>query len=572
MDKDGVLETISDAFSGAVTAGMNLLAVWQDFSKDPISGDVRVNNLSYNGFIVDPYFKKPDLSDASFLMTRKYLTPRAVKALLPEHKSVIDSLRGGGLADGKFEYMPEAYNYGSQNLLRYDEYWYMDYRRQRMLIDTNSGETLEWKGDDQNLELFLASYPEVITITQDVPSVKLAIRVQDRVLYHGPNPLGIDGYPFVPVMGYYEPQLPYFPWRIQGVVRGLRDAQFLYNRRKVIELDILESQINSGWKYKEDALVNKSDVFMSGQGKGLALKQDANMSDVEPIQAPQVPPSMIELSRILGEEINQISGVNEELLGSAMDEKAGVLSMLRQGAGLTTLQTLFDQLDTSQKLLGRLFIDIIQANFSTGKIQRILGEEPSPQFFNKAFGKYDAAVEEGMNTTTQRQMQFAQLLQLRELGIPVPSDVLLSATTLQKKKSLTDSVQAQEQQQSQMQQMQLEAALKEQEAKTKDLLSRAEANAGLGIERASRTEENRALAIERIAAAQKDRDLGAMHIIKAIKELEGMDLVQLQQLLSLTQYVKEQQSQTDVAAQAAVQTPSTEELYVAAEGESSAQV
>ena len=96
------------------------------------------------------------------------------------------------------------------------------------------------------------------------------------------------------------------------------------------------------------------------------------MTDVQQIQAPQIPPSMIELSKILAEEMNQISGVNEELLGSANDDKAGILSQLRQGAGLTTLQILFDELDRSQKLLGKIMIDIIQANFTPGKIQKIL--------------------------------------------------------------------------------------------------------------------------------------------------------------------------------------------------------
>jgi len=147
--------------------------------------------------------------------------------------------------------------------------------------------------------------------------------------------------------------------------------------------------------------------------KGIALKQEANMADVEPIQAPAIPQSMIELSKLLGDEIQQISGVNEELLGSAEDDKSGVLSMLRQGAGLTTLQVLFDQLDYSQKLLGRVFVSLIQSNFSPGKIQRIINEKPSEQFYNKAFGKYDASIEEGLNTTNQRQMQFKQLLGLK---------------------------------------------------------------------------------------------------------------------------------------------------------------
>src|SRR5690606_6386309 len=106
--------------------------------------------------------------------------------------------------------------------------------------------------------------------------------------------------------------------------------------------------------------------------------------------------------------------------------KAGILSMLRQGAGLTTLQLLFDNLDRAQKLLGKIMIDLIQANFAPGKIAKILsGKEPAPQFYNKAFGRYDAVVEEGINTTTQKQMQFAQLLQLREVGVPIPDDILV---------------------------------------------------------------------------------------------------------------------------------------------------
>ena len=49
-------------------------------------------------------------------------------------------------------------------------------------------------------------------------------------------------------------------------------------------------------------------------------------------------PTLTELSNTLAEDITKISGINEELLGSATDDKSGVLSMLRQGAGLTTLQ------------------------------------------------------------------------------------------------------------------------------------------------------------------------------------------------------------------------------------------
>jgi len=567
MERDNVLGTISEAFDGAVTSGMNLLSVWMDYRNDPINGDIKVDNVSYNGYLIDPFFKKQDLSDCNFIWTRKWFTKAQVRSLLPGREKEIDSMRAQGNRDGKFQYMPESYDYGKENLLTYDEYWYRDFRTQKLLVDLQTGETMEWRGKEPQLKEFLAKFPQLTTVEHQIASCKLAIVVQGKVMYHGPNPMGVDEYPFVPVLGYYEPEIPYFPWRVQGVVRGLRDSQFLYNRRKVIELDILESQINSGWKYKENALVNPKDVFLQGQGRGLALKREASMGDVERIQPPGVPQSMIELSNILGREIQEISGVNEELLGSATDDKAGILSMLRQGAGLTTLQTLFDQLDTSQKLLGRLFISLIQSNFSPGKIQRIIREKPSFQFYSQAFGKYDAVVEQGANTSTQKQMQFAQLLKLRELGVPVPNDVLLEATTLQNKGDLIEAIAKQEEQSSQVQQMQMQAAMAEQDAKTRNLSAQAEANAGLGLERASRVQENRALAVERLAQAEKDREKASLDRVKTLKELEDMDLSHLQGLLQLSEYLRAQEVVHETQSLEDVKTPGIEELAVAAQGQ-----
>ena len=546
-NQEGMLETISESFEGSLVTGMNLLQVWVDYRSDPVSGNIRVDNCSYNSFLIDPYFRKMDLSDCNSIWKRSFLTKREAVSLLPEYRDEILALPGndnGSGRDGKFQFMPESYNYGMKNLLTYDEFYYRDYRTQKMLVDSQTGETMEWNGDNDRLRQFISQYPQVSVIESEIPTVKLAIVVQGKVFYDGPNPMGIDKYPFVPVFSYYAPQMPYFPIRIQGVVRGLRDAQYLYNRRRVIELDILESQINSGWIYKENALVNPKDVFLSGQGRGLALKEEAQMSDVQQIQPPQVPPSMIQLSELLAREVQEISGVNEELLGSASDSKAGILSMLRQGAGLTTLQVLFDNLDQAQKLLGKLLISIIQANFTPGKVQKILeGEQPAPQFYNIAFGKYDAAVEEGLNTGTQKQMYFAQLLQLREAGIPIPNDVIIEAATLQNKKKLIESMQQAEQQQAQVAQSQMESQMQEQQARTELAQARAVADRGLGIERASRVQENQALAVERRAEAEKDRDMAVLNLARALKELEGVDLDNIMKLATLARVVSSKELQ-----------------------------
>jgi len=544
--REGVLEAVSESFNSALVTGINLLQVWVDYRSDPVSGSIKVDSCDYNSFLIDPFFRKKDLSDCNAIWKRSYMNRKEVLSLLPDRYDEIMSLPSKDDRDGKFNYMPESFNAGPKNLLAYDEYYYKDYRTQKIVIDTVSGETMEWRDSDpERLKEYLRFYPQVTVTESEIPTVRVAVVVQGKVMYDGPNPMGTDRYPFVPVFGYYNPQMSDYPYRVQGVVRGLRDSQYLYNRRKVIELDILESQINSGFKYKIDSLVNPKDVFLSGQGRGLALKQDAQMTDVEQILPPQIPPSMIQLSELLGREIQEISGVNEELLGTATDDKAGILSMLRQGAGLTTLQILFDQLDRSQKLVGGLMLDVIQNNFTPGKVAKIIEQEPTPQFYNKAFGKYDAAVEEGINTTTQRQMQFAQLMHLREAGINIPDNVILEATTLQNKKDLIEAVEQQNKQQQEMEQFQRQTQIAETKAGIELSRARTVADQGLGVERLSRVQENQALAVERRAEAQKDRTAGMLNIVKAIKEIEGIDISQLEKLISLSKLLTKQEEQIE---------------------------
>jgi len=547
--------TISEAFEGALTTGMNLLSVWMDYRNDPINGEFRFDNLSYNGFMLDQFFRKYDLSDCNFVWTRKYLSHEQAVSLMPQRKNEIMQMTGSK-KDDKFIFEPENFSINNSNLLSYDEYWHLDYRDAILLVDNQSGETMEWTGNDQNLKDFLYRFPQIRKQKIQKQTVNLAIVIQNRVMYYGPNPYGIDSYPFIPIFAYFEPDVPYYEWKIQGIVRSLRDAQFLYNRRKVIELDILESQINSGMKVMEGSLIDDNDAFKSGQGQALFIKKDAplGMGSVEPLQAPQVPPSMIQLSEMLGQEINQISGVNEELLGSADDDKAGILSMLRQGAGLTTLQTLFDNLDRSQKLVGEMSIQLIQKNFTPGKIRRILNEEPTEQFYTKAFQKYDSVVTEGSLTETQRKASFLALMEMQKLGIQIPPDILIEKAPIPEKKDLLDSIRNQQEQQSQIAQQQQQLQMAQLQAQINLANARAVADEGLGVERISRINENKALAVERRAQAIKDLELASLEKAKAAKELQEIDLTQLQRLIAILNQLQQQ----DVS-RATEMAPSTDE-------------
>lgn len=557
--KEGVLNTVSDAFHGGLVTGLNLLQVWVDYRSDPVSGDIKLDKCAYNSFLMDPFFKKADLSDCNGIWRRSYLTRQECASMVPEKAEELMNLPlSPDSRDGKFNFMPESFNVGPKNLLAYDEFYYRDYRTQLLLIDTQTGDTFEWRQDkNEALDEFLAAYPQITMTEQQIPTVNVAMVVNNLVLYNGPNPMGIDVYPFVPVFGYFRPELEMFDKRIQGVVRSLRDPQYLYNRRKVIELDTLESVVNTGWIHKEGAVLNPDDTFKTGQGRTLVLADNPAPIEslIKRIDPPVIPPTTLQVSELMAKEMPDIAGANEELMGSAVDDKAGILAMLRQGAGLTTLQDLFDNLDLSLKLVGDIFLSLIQTNFVPAKVQRIIEQKPSPQFYHKAFGKYDAAVEEGLNTTTQKQTQFAQLLHLKEVGLPIPDDTIIEAATLQNKKELIAAMEQEKQQAQQMQQMQLQSEMAEQKARTDLANARAIADKGLGIERVSRVQENEAFAVERMAEAQKDRAQGVLNIAKALQEMEGVDLAQVEQLLNMLTILKQGEQQTSL--QAKVSAPTT---------------
>lgn len=543
-DRDGFQEILSGSFEGALAIGSDWLHLYPNYLTDPVSGDMMTDNVSTFNILVDSWFRKQDLSDCNGVWRRRWVSKKMAQALLPMHSKEISKMDPRGLKDGKFPVQAELLNLNTSQLFYMDEFYYRDTREATMIIDPKSGESTEWEeeeGEDEDtLNQVLRQMPWLLVKKMQIPTVKMSIALGDREMYNGPTLLGTDSYPFIPTFCYYEPDLQSYSWRLQGIVRNARDAQYLYNMRKVIELDILQSQINSGWIYKIDRVVDPKAFRQSGQGFLVPLKAgDAPISDsVQRIEAPNVPASMIELSKILGEEVNRIIGANEELLGSATDDKAGILSMLRQGAGLTTLQPIFDRLDYTQRLFGKLRLEAIRKNFTKGKVRNILGHEPDPRFFKSGSLKYSIAVEEGNYSTTQRQMELQQLLHFREIGMPISDRAIMNAAFITNKKQLMAELDqnAQQQQQQQQQQAQIEQAKQQSEMMLEQAKSRTEE--ARQIELIASAKEKEAKVDEDLSTAEAKRIEAEMNLVKLMIDLEDSDLKSFGNAFNIAQMMK----------------------------------
>ncbi len=534
-DRDGYQEYQSQAFEGACDVGGSLLHLYPDYTLDPISGDLFTDQVAYNNYLIDPYYRKQDLTDCSFIWRRRWVNKNSAKALLPGYASEIDKMNPSGMKDGRFPLQAELINLDTNRLFTYDEFHYRDSREAFIILDPKSGESVEWEEDDEDgedmLKRVMQAQPWLIAKKVQVPTVKLCISLGGIPVYNGANLLNIDQYPMVPVLCYHEPDIQSYAWRQQGIVRNLRDAQYLYNMRKVIELDILQSQINSGWIYPIDSVVDSKAFRQSGQGFLIPLKAGHLPQELQRIDPPAIPASMIELSRSLSEDITRISGVNEELLGAATDDKSGILSMLRQGAGLTTLQTIFDKLDYSQRLYGKIRLQAIRKNFSKGKVTSILGHDPDPRFFTSHSLKYSVMVEEGNYSASQKQMELQQLLHFKEIGIPISNKDILNAAFITNKKQVIENMQEEQQQQAQAQQQEQQQAQQVDSAKIMVDQARAQDLLASAQERKAKIDDLEANAHFK----EKESELA---LVKEMITLEDMDMANFGNSLAMAETIK----------------------------------
>jgi len=406
--------------------------------------------------------------------------------------------------------------------------WYKWKKKKKKLYDRKTGETFDFTGNENELEALLRDVGddafEVVEV--NVPCWKLAVILNEQLMWQGENPLGFDECPFVPVYWNYDPHLSYYNLRVRSLVRPCRSSQFLFNRRVILNHDISESSINSGWKYKEDAVSNPENLRYSGQGKDLVIKTGFELTDVEKIIPNAVPPGDLQLADQMMDLIFKTTGVSLENFGlgeNATKDQSGLAIMLKQGAGLMVLQKYFDQWDLALTLFGNLEMKIIQNKWSAGKVERMLGESPTQHFFSKMFAKYHVTVAEGVNTPIQQQQQFMQAMELNQmLGGIIPPKYLLDISTIQGKDKIIAAIEEQQAQAAAMEQQKqmLEAAVLD--AKMKDLYASAANHMGNARESHGRAESNIGLFEERLSEISQNHAMATKTKIEALEKLLGL--------------------------------------------------
>lgn len=529
-------ENLSRGYRDACVTGISWISPYIDYREDPINGDIRYHVDSFNATMWDPFFYERDLSDCSFFCRRKYLTRDVVMSMIPDKQEEIERI-SYGTRDDKFVYMPYSRNSATNKLLNYTEYWRVKWVMKDVIVDMRTGETSEWKGDKRRLQIITQIDPNIEIIRKPVRTVELGIIVEGHLLYYGEDPFGLNDYPFVPIWVSYDPSYDLWDWKLQGLVSYIMDPQTEYNKRKSKMVDIIDSQMNSGWIAKENTVTNTSSLFKSGQSQQIFVRKDANIdTDLKRIEAPGIPDSQLMMMESFEKDISAILGINPEMMGFPDNENietAAILSKMRTQAGLVGLRGITDSLSESQKILGKKTLTLIQENYSPEKIAMITKRQPTEEFYSQNWSKYNVVVQEGVLTDTQRQSEFLTLMALHNGGFDIPKSLIIKKSNVHDKKELNEILDAQAKQAQEAQQTQQELEMNKLRLVADGIESKAMSDQALAQERLATIGLKNAENAERIQRAETEDTAAQLNFIKALKELDGMNLNHIAQKIAL---------------------------------------
>lgn len=542
-------EQKSKAKELAAVSGMCLIQPYLDFNgDDQAQGQLKAKIWEYNSFLVDPYFRSPDMSDANFVWCQEYISKNEAESRFPDKVNEIKPMAGTPQRYGNFYFLPENHNMARNDLMVLSYVWYKWRHKKKRLYSRKRNQFFDYAGGDDQLEQILYHVDDMESVTVDVPCWKLAVVLNDQLMYQGGNPLGFEGCPFVPYYWNYDPHINHYELRVRSLVRTMRSPQFLFNYKVITNNDITAATINAGWKRKVGAVANEDNLKKSGQGWDVIINQGYELSDCEKIIPSGVPESDMALAQQMADLIYQTSGINMENWSGQNDKQISSLTMLmKQAANLMVFQKYFDQWDFSDKLLGARLLDIALNNWNAEKVGLLIGEEPSPHFYSKVFAKYQVIVEESDLTPTQQNLQAQQMMDMNQaFGREVfsPSQII-PKLNITGKAEIIQILQQQEQQAQQTQQQQTEVQHAFEHAKLQDLMTKATLNIANARERHSRSDSNVGLFEERLSMIQKNNSMALKEKMAALAQL----VETIQKFGEVETFLKENQLETMQSSQ-----------------------
>lgn len=259
--------------------------------------------------------------------------------------------------------------------------------------------------------------------------------------------------------------VPYFPYfrrgKPFGMVRNLISPQEQLNKLSSQELHIINTTANSGWVIEENSLgdgLTLADIEQKGSKTGFVLSYKQGRQAPEKIQPNQVPSGVDRMSLKAQTFIRDISGIHAPMQGNASPELSGKALQSQIARGQVQIQKPLDNLARTRRMVAERMLYLIQTYYTEERIfyigndldpeapeqEIVINQQTAEGIANDVtVGKYQVTVSQQPSRDTYQSTQFSQLLEMRQLGIPIPDHMLVQYTNIAKRDELVEVLKAQ---------------------------------------------------------------------------------------------------------------------------------
>lgn len=443
-------------FFDGVICGKGWLALDIDYTKDPLNGDLLLKRERPTMIYEDPHAQRYDLSDAKFIIRTYWVDKEQIEREFPKAKKDIELLSAvdmkdkeaiTGIETGDYEQTGEIKEYEKYRYLVKECYW-REYQSKRLVVNSKTLEVKEAKINDDRAHQLVNTFDFLRIVDIVVPVLNLITVVGKIILQDVQDPFeGISAFPLVRfcsewVDGY-----------IKGEVDDLIDPQKEHNKRRSQALHILNTAAHSGYIMEDGALPpgEEEKVKKMGGTPGIIIKHIPGKR-FERIEPGRVSEGHIALEKLAEDDLKKISSVNADLLGYAPErQESGRAMLLRRQHGLLGTESIFDNFQFTQQILGETILEFIRKTdiLSEEEIKAIVEEKnvdvDLSYLKSRKAGKYQVVLTTKKSTPTQRMADFYAMLDAVKMGMPIPWDLIVEASDLPNKEAIQEAIKQQRQ-------------------------------------------------------------------------------------------------------------------------------
>ena len=458
---------------GLIMDGRGYFDVRMDFS-DHVEGEIRITAKDPLDILIDPDAKDSDPKTWNEIYETRWMSMDEIQELYGKGKA--ENIRfiaenGNGYGRDSIEYeetrfgdldptddyfgagVPSEDDYKNVRSVRVIERQHKKMQRVDCFVDPVTGDQRdvpeEWS--DRKMKKFAKEYG--LNIMSKVKrKVRWTVTADKVVLHDDWSPY--NDFTVVPFFAYFRRGRPF------GMVRNLLSPQEQLNKIASQELHIVNTTANSGWMVESGSLVGMQtdDLEEHGAETGLVVEYNRGSTPPVKIQPNQIPTGLDRIGQKAALNIQTISGITDSMLGSDSAEVSGVAIQAKQNRGAIMIQVPLDNLRKTRQYLAERVLHLLQTFYTEERVIMVTNEDmatepreevainvetPEGRIINDlTLGEYDVIVSTAPARDSFDEVQFAEALNLRQVGVAIPDDAIVQYSHLAKKEELAERIRA----------------------------------------------------------------------------------------------------------------------------------